>query len=843
MPSGNLTMVACSFILAAAGLVAVDTTWAADSSAESQPVSFDIEAQSLGSALNAFAIQSHQTILFTPEIAKGKTSRGVKGTMVPGEALVRLLAGTGLVISRSADGIILVAAADAKGASANSDPPSAPNGANTDLRQNVQANRTDQPGQTPNLDEIIVTAQKRSERLQDVPVPVTAISADSLIQQNQVRLQDYAASVPGLSVTPQPAFGQILSIRGISTGPGENPSVGITIDDVPFGSSTSIGYGVVVPDLDPADLSRIEVLRGPQGALYGASSLGGLIKFVTADPSTDGLTGRIEAGSSGVQNGSDLGYSFRGAVNVPVTSDFAVRASAFTRLDPGYIDNIVTHQDGVNEQRVSGGRLSGLWLPIEEVSVKLSALYQESRSDGTADVSPGLTGLQQAWALGTGPSDGKIQAYSAVVNAKLGAGINLVSLSGYNIQQAQTSVDVSSAYGAIAQQVYGIGTTGLISASRTDKFSQEVRLSAPIGTHFDWLLGGFYTHEDSTVTQDINVISPESGSVVTTGLRTTSPSTYAESAGFADLTWHLTDQFDIQAGGRWSSIQQSLQNTLVAPLLGAPAPQVGEKTYSSANPVTYLFTPQFKLSSEQMLYARIASGYTPGGSNGPLCKVFDFSCEYSPDKTYNYELGAKGTVLNRVLSYDVSLYRIDWKDIQLHAVVPPGLGYLTNASEAKSQGLELSLEARPLTGMTAAVWAAWNTAELTEPFPSGIAVEGNPGDRLPYSSRFSGKFSLNQEFALPRNMTGFVGASVSYVGDRLGAFSGAGSIVAPRPYLPAYARTDAHVGVKYDTWTLNAYVNNVFDKRGILESGADLLPIATLYIEPRTAGLNLTKIF
>jgi outer membrane receptor protein involved in Fe transport len=114
---------------------------------------------------------------------------------------------------------------------------------------------------------------------------------------------------------------------------------------------------------------------------------------------------------------------------------------------------------------------------------------------------------------------------------------------------------------------------------------------------------------------------------------------------------------------------------------------------------------------------------------------------------------------------------------------------------------------------------------------------------LPYSSRFSGKFSLNQEFALPRSMTGFVGASVSYVGDRLGAFSGAGSIVAPRPYLPAYARTDAHVGVKYDTWTLNAYVNNVFDKRGILESGADLLPIATLYIEPRTAGLNLTKIF
>jgi iron complex outermembrane receptor protein len=244
-----------------------------------------------------------------------------------------------------------------------------------------------------------------------------------------------------------------------------------------------------------------------------------------------------------------------------------------------------------------------------------------------------------------------------------------------------------------------------------------------------------------------------------------------------------------------------------------------------------------------MLYARLASGYTPGGSNGPLCHVFGFSCEYSPDKTYNYELGAKGTALNHILSYDISLYRINWHDIQLHAVVPPGIGYLTNASEAKSQGLELSLEARPLTGMTAAAWGAWNTAELTEPFSPGIAAQGVPGDRLPYSSRFSGNFSLNQEFPLLSNMTGFVGASVSYIGNRLGAFSGAGSLPGPREYLPAYARTDAHIGMRYDTWTVNAYVNNAADKRGILERGVDLLPVATLYIQPRTVGVNVTKIF
>lgn len=811
----------------------------------------DIPAQELGTALKTFAQSRDLQLLYFSGLVKHLRTAGATGELTANEALTQLLRGTGLTYRYVDQNAVTIVPVGAGGAAAEGKPRSSDGFRVAQVDQGASAgaavvDRVTQEARgasVPLLEEVVVTAQKRSERLQDVPVPVTAISADTLIQQNQVRLQDYATNVPGLSVAPQPAFGQILSIRGISTGPGENPSVGIIIDDIPFGSSTSIGYGVAVPDMDPADLSRIEVLRGPQGALYGASSLGGLIKFVTADPSTGQLAGRVEAGSNGVSNGSDLGYSFRGAANVPVTSDFAVRASAFTRLDPGYIDNIVTRRDGVNEQRVSGGRLSGLWRPIEDVSVKLSALYQDFRSDGTADVSPGLTGLQQSWTPGTGPSDSKIQAYSAIVNAKLGAGIDLVSLSGYNIQQAQTSVDVSSVYGGLAEQAYNIGTTALVSASKTNKFSQEVRLSAPLGTHFDWLLGGFYTHEDSTVTQDINAVAPESGAVVANGLRTTSPSIYAEYAGFSDLTWHVTDRFDIQAGGRWSSIQQSLQNTLAAPLLGVPLPQVGEKTHSSAHPVTYLFTPRLRLSSDLMLYARLASGYTPGGSNGPLCRVFGFSCEYAPDKTYNYELGAKGTALNHVLSYDVSLYRINWQDIQLHAVVPPGIGYLTNASEARSQGLELAVEARPLTGMTIATWAAWNHAELTRPFSPGIAAQGVPGDRLPYSNRFSGNFSLDQEFPLPRSMTGFVGASVAYVGNRLGAFSGAGSMPGPREYLPAYARTDAHFGVRYDTWTVNAYVNNAVDKRGILERGVDMLPVATLYIQPRTVGMNVTKTF
>jgi outer membrane receptor protein involved in Fe transport len=145
--------------------------------------------------------------------------------------------------------------------------------------------------------------------------------------------------------------------------------------------------------------------------------------------------------------------------------------------------------------------------------------------------------------------------------------------------------------------------------------------------------------------------------------------------------------------------------------------------------------------------------------------------------------------------------------------------------------------------MTAAAWAAWNTAELTASLPAASTAQADTGDRLPYSSRFSGNLSLDQEFPLSRNITGTVGAVVAYVGNRLGSFAGGGELPGPREYLPAYARTDAHAGVKYDTWTVNAYVNNAFDKRGILDRGVDLVPAAILYIQPRTVGVNLTKIF
>src|SRR5258708_31931615 len=180
----------------------------------------------------------------------------------------------------------------------------------------------------------MVRGQEREGRIEDVAVPVTAISGDWLVSNNQVRLTDYYSKLPGVNLTVNPVVGQPdLRIRGLSTGAGA-AVVSYVVDEVPYGSAVPGGGLTTTPDFDPGDLARIEVLRGPQGTLYGASGVGGLLKFATIDPSTAGVNARVQVGGSIVSHGA-VGDSVRGAINVPLSNTFAVRVSGFTRQDPG----------------------------------------------------------------------------------------------------------------------------------------------------------------------------------------------------------------------------------------------------------------------------------------------------------------------------------------------------------------------------------------------------------------------------------------------------------------------------------------------------------------------------
>jgi len=719
---------------------------------------------------------------------------------------------------------------------------------NTFAQQAVESSSTNTGSQ---LEEVVVTAQKRAERLQDVPVPVAAVTADALLEQNLLRARDFFSSVPGLDL--QFINGRSnLAIRGITTGPATgNPVVGYTVDDIPFGSSAGLaGLFGIAPDLDPSELERIEVLRGPQGTLYGASSMGGLLKYVTVDPSTARVSGTVAADMHTIDGGHGPGYNVRGSINTPLGETLAVRASAFTREDAGYIDNVVTGEAGVNKSEVVGARLSALWRPSDGLSVKLSALYQSTKTFGTSDVDVRLGGFLQSNQFGTGPSAAKNQVYSAIVTDQIGRS-ELTSLSSYTLSANFDTLDYSATgLNFLWPSVYGVDSTASVLRQdySTRKFTQEVRLTTPLLERLDWLVGAFYTHEHTPYMIRTWATLPADGTVIGEPILWNDTQIFSEYAAFTDLTARFTDQFNVQLGARWSSNQQLLHHRQWT----FDQPQgVFSDPSSTDHSVTYLLTPQYKISPEHMVYARIATGYRPGGPNvvcGNQDGGFNIPCQYSADKTTNYELGAKGNFLGRTVSYDVSVYDIDWKDIQVVQIVPLGtFNYTANASRARSRGLEVSFESRPLDGLTLALWSTWTDAVLRQGFSDQIAVYAATGDHLPYSPRFSGRFSVDQEAHLTDGARAFLGAEISYVGERIGEFVPTPEEAPLRQKYCAYAQTNLQAGVKTEAWKVSVFIQNLTNRRGVTGGGynnqTNFNPYWFNYIQPRTVGLSLERSF
>jgi iron complex outermembrane recepter protein len=700
------------------------------------------------------------------------------------------------------------------------------------------------------MDEVVVTAEKRAERLQDVPVPVSVISPETLAERDRAKLQDYFATVPGFNLESQGNGQTTLAIRGITTGTLTNPAVGVTIDDVPFGSSTVLGYGArLFPDIDPSDLSQIEVLRGPQGTLYGSSSIGGLIKIVSAEPSTAQFGGRFEADDAGIQHGAD-GFGVRGSINVPLGDELAVRASAFARHDPGFVDDPTQGRTNVNGADAKGGRVSALWRPSDSFSLKLSAMLQNTDGDGTSEVDanyllqPTLGDLNQGRLRGTGDYSTRIQLYSATATAAVG-GLTLTSVSGFGINKYYAVLDASQDYGADATALFNTSGAALIDDFQTRKFTQELRLASPSGHELEWLVGAFYTHEETPAVQTIEAIDPDTGQSAGIAGRFPFPTTFVEYATFADLTVHFAPVFDVQFGARESQNRQGYSETDTGPLVGGT--YVNPTAHTQGNAFTYLLTPRYKVSPELSLYARLASGYRAGGPN-PDASLFNFPQSYRPDKTMNYELGVKEDLLDRRLSFDASVYYIDWRDIQIQLRDPAsGFAYFVNGGTARSDGVELSLQGRPSTGLAITAAATLGDAKLTQDLPPGAGV-GFDGDRLPFSSRVSGSIAVDQDFRLTGNVMGFVGTSASYVGDRYAEFAPSEGFY--RAYLPGYLDVDLHAGTRVSSWTTTVFITNVGDRRGILGGGPRGLggatpadPFFVNYIRPRTFGISASRNF
>ncbi|GAB2582935.1 TonB-dependent receptor [Dyella jejuensis] len=746
----------------------------------------------------------------------------------------------------------------------NGDPAVSPAEGNSNGAPQPSASASSSPGAKPQaannspastqLSTIVVTANKRTERLQDVTMAVSVLSSTQLERENALGFADYAAQIPGLNTISSGDGWTQLVLRGITSGSMQpNATVGTYIDDTPYGSSTIYAAGsMLTPDIDPSDLERIEVLRGPQGTLYGANTLGGLVKFVTTPPDTTEASARVGFDTNSVEGGGN-GYGTHAMVNLPlVANTLGLRINVYDRDDPGYIDNIKTGQTNVNEAKVSGARAQLLWTPSDKVSVRFSTLAQNLSSNGLAnsgvDINPStlqpLYGWQdQSRAAGTGLFKVKYRLYDLSVNADFGWA-KLISTTSYGTQRFSENTDLTDIYGPVLNPVFGLSDGGYSEFQNIalNKVTQELRLQSPQDQMWEWRVGMFYTREHTVDTQDILGFDANTGAPLALpalGLVSVGPAIFTEWAGYGDLTWHATSKLSIQAGVRYSNDSTSYSEIGSGLLLGT----LDTNGNGSDHPVTYLLNPSYKFTDDLMAYVRIASGYRPGGPNMGVPPDLGAPLTFDPDKLVSYEAGLKALLLDHRMSFDVDGFYIDWSKVQL-TTTEDGISFLGNGGKATSAGAEASWRYTPLAGFTVWANASYTNAQLSSNTPTG-SIYGLKGDPLPYVPKWSGNIGADYNFPIGGGWSGFVGGDVSYVGTRYSDFN---AVPGPRIRLPSYSNVDLHVGANYDNWTFEVYAKNLANERELTSvSSESIIPLASpysaAYQRPRTIGVSASVDF
>jgi outer membrane receptor protein involved in Fe transport len=439
------------------------------------------------------------------------------------------------------------------------------------------------------------------------------------------------------------------------------------------------------------------------------------------------------------------------------------------------------------------------------------------------------------------PSENSLDLYSAVLNWDL-HWAKLTSITGYQIDKGSYKSDLSTLYDGLLGSA---DPFALPVNDTTKKFTQEVRLSSDDNKHFEWVLGGYYTRE--TTGENVDLVDAANPGGTLFGFLPFQgflPSTYREYAAFGDGTYYFTPDLDLTLGIRYSEQHQNYQSFLESLFFAVPGVTVNFKSPpTDQSVVTYLINPRWHVTDDTMVYARVSSGYRPGGPNfvipgSPTPPIF------SPDKLWNYELGEKSTLLDDRLTLDADVYDIEWSDIQTTVNVG-GINQLVNAGNARVQGLETSFGYRVLDQLTLGGTAAYTDAKLTTPAP--IIGVLNSGDRLPLSPKFN--FSLQATYTMDfgNGYSGAINLADVYVGSRVAGYKGATPFVGNPAYnLDAYNTVNLNLSFAMpNNMEIDAYLKNIFDTRGQVSASTVTsqyftnAPVPVFLSQPRTIGLVL----
>lgn len=795
----------------------------ADAQPPVETIRFDLPAQDLELALKRFGVATDRQLMFATNIAEGKTANSLSGEMELTRALDVLLEGTGLVYETTSSNVILVKEQQEEVAEEPGNARFAP--IPVLMAQNRTTNPTSGDGSSggddrmsideERLEEIVVTALKRSSALQDTALSIRAFSKQMLTDRGATRFADFLHGVPSVSYQEKGPGRSDFVIRGVSPVSGV-ATVGMYIEDMP---ATDSRYQ---PEISMYDIERVEILRGPQGTLYGEGAVGGIIRVVTSKPDSSKFEGLVEGSLSATHNGG-INKVAGGVLNLPVKEGvLALRLSSYLDDTSGWIDNVAPglEEQEVNAQRLAGGKFQALWNIGEPLTVSVMHLTQSIDLDGLSYTSPEAGDLEQAVYVDEFAED-QIDQSNLTVNYDLPR-VSFTSSSSF--LQREHSERNERSWLFLPAIVPSFGENDI----ETEVFSQEFRLASNWQGHVRWLAG---LYAKSVRDHEIRRLSFD-GPTGATIFDQTLDEDRDQRAIFGELSYDMTETLRATIGLRYFEEDIDLREfTAASPLFGIPANTETES--GSFDQVTSKLVLSYRPSDGMLYYLSAAEGYRSGGFNVALQDPL-LPDAYDPDTTWNYELGVKSSWQEGQVTINGALYYVDWSDMQILVRDPDTLiVYTDNAGKAESRGGEIEIAARPASGLELTLGGSYTDAELSE--TSLIAPAGTPLASVP-------KYTVNASAQYTSTLFGALGMTLRFDLTRVGeSFFSVEEF--QRERQGSYSTGNLSVGLDAEKWRATLFVDNLWDERAdiLVFPGNDRVNFGgeTYRNRPRTVGLRL----
>jgi len=789
------------------------------------------------------------------------------------------------------------------------------------------------------IEEVLVTATKRSASLQDVPIAITAFTGEDIVKQGFKQIDDYVGQIPSLSYAVREPGGANVVMRGCVVSGiafSDNPTSAVYLDEQPI---TSAGFN---PDPRLIDIQRVEAVSGPQGTLFGDASQCGTLRIITNKASTEGFDGWIDVTGSSVKNGG-TGYDLSGMVNIPLVEDkLALRLVGYVAEEPGYIDNVLGESPGgqfdnsewvgsdVNDVKTYGGRAALRWTPSDAWTIDGTAMFQEVEQDGFGDnsVADGFfedrsIGKWEQWRFNDDTWSDEWYQLALTVEGDLGFA-NWTTSASFMNRNTRYEAD-STAYLFAWQDkfpdynIYDFGGDPHAYSTddgEVDRWTFETRLTTPSDSTSRWsgLVGFFYNKAENETIFRANVEGYSDNCSVEYAAAPgctpawtylsyiqyyylgtfTSPNdnwwhgtyedTLEEIAVFGEVTFDITENFSITAGGRWFDVDtdRQLQNAfgVADPTTldiacgdkdaffdswqetgdradGIPQPGTNCWTDETAKSSESGFVPKVNLTwrvqDDKMLYFTYSEGFRRGGVNAAKpSSIFgagNLYHEFDSDLLTNYEVGAKTTWADGRFQFNIAAYHMVWDDIQIEAQDQTEASFtlgVVNFQEAQIDGFEADIIWVPIDGLMLGGTLGYNDAELSEDAELFGDTVVEAGTRLPISPKWKG--SVFAEYTIGSSWLGaspFVRADYTFQDESVSSLEGIQSIdfVLPVREQPGYQILDLRFGLEADVWSAAVFVDNVTNEYAQQFFNDRWAQTRLSVNRPRTVGLSFRRYF